>query len=78
MKALPGFNCKDCSRNTFAMKEYYMVIAPVWKQAKGGRGLLCIGCLEKRIARKLQGDDFTTAPINFIFPQSPRLKRRLA
>ncbi len=69
-------NCKDCGFSTLAqgslvdgskLNEYYMVYNNIWKQAKGGRGLLCIGCLESRLGRQLYEDDFTDAPINFMF-----------
>jgi hypothetical protein len=46
--------------------EHYMVLPEIWKAAGmgAGDGYLCIGCLEKRIRRKLKPKDFTGAPIN--------------
>jgi hypothetical protein len=48
--------------------EYYVVNKDVWAAAHRGtydrRGFLCIGCLERRIGRKLTPADFTKAPVN--------------
>jgi hypothetical protein len=43
------------------------------------QGQLCIGCLERRIGRRLKRRDFTNYPVNFSSPwrQSMRLKVRL-
>src|SRR6516164_1133213 len=40
--------------------EVYMVVESVWKKAgmKPFGGCLCIGCLEKRLRRKLKPQDF--------------------
>jgi hypothetical protein len=41
-------------------------------------GFLCIGCLEKRLRRKLTPQDFTSDPINNPSPyDTPRLFSRL-
>lgn len=77
----PEFDCKDCKQNTSIMDEYYMVRDQVWRnEARMRKGMLCIGCLERRIDRKLLSIDFIYAPINFhnFFPQSERLRSRLA
>jgi hypothetical protein len=65
--------------------EHYMVLDEVWARAcmplidpadpKGASGYLCIGCLEKRVGRKLHFADFTGAPIND--PDHPWNTRRL-
>jgi hypothetical protein len=51
--------------------EWYMVKDEIWRQAWGhisrsapGRQILCIGCLEKRIGRRLTPRDFTDASVN--------------
>src|SRR5262245_48337537 len=46
--------------------ELYMVRDAVWKQAgmEPYGGCLCIGCLEKRIGRKLKPKDFTSHTFN--------------
>jgi hypothetical protein len=41
--------------------------------------MLCIGCLEERLGRRLNANDFTDAPVNHGFTwQSERLQNRLA
>lgn len=82
------FACSDCLANTsgFApgsISEYYMVHDHLWDAATAdldGRGMLCIGCLERRLGRQLTAADFTDAPINAMpfFPPSARLASRLA
>jgi hypothetical protein len=39
-------------------------------------GMLCIGCLERRLGRQLTPDDFMAAPINDD-PMASRLRDRL-
>ena len=74
----PLFKCKDCGRNTMALKEYYMVKDHVWNQAGGGKGMLCVDCLEKRLGRQLTPEDFIDAIINTNFYQhSPKLLSRM-
>lgn len=54
--------CDDCGSYGYG----YMLQDDVWLAAKGSHeGLLCLGCVEKRIGRGLVADDFLdTAPIN--------------
>lgn len=55
----------DCAVDTGKIGEHYFVHTPTWLAAVGSiRGMLCVGCLEKRLGRKLNGDDFTSATIN--------------
>ncbi len=74
------FECRDCQINTSDIDEYYMVHDHVWlasRLPKDG-GMLCIGCLERRIGRKLTPSDFRIAPINQgFFTRSARLLDRL-
>jgi hypothetical protein len=63
------FKCNDCGDNTSTKGEYYMVHDHVWNKAvnKGGMKddhMLCVGCLEKRVGRKLHKGDFTDAAVN--------------
>jgi Protein of unknown function (DUF2695) len=63
-RPLPDFKCHDCGND---FDEYsYMVHDHVWNA--GGLsedgGLLCIGCLEKRIGRRLHPEDFEDVPLN--------------
>jgi hypothetical protein len=57
--------------------EVYMVRAAVWKMAgvEEMGGCLCIGCLEKRIGRRLKPKDFNNHPFNRL-PGTPRLLGR--
>jgi hypothetical protein len=58
--------------------EMYMVRASIWKKAGMAPfgGSLCIGCLEKRLGRKLKRKDFDwNSPLNQ-FPGTPRLRSR--
>ena len=78
------FCCVDCGFDTNKGHEYYMVTDKVWSAAgmkqchKIGDGMLCIGCLENRIGRKLKAKDFPEYPINQgFFRYSKRLKNRL-
>ena len=58
--------------------ETYMVRNAVWKAAgmEPYGGCLCIGCLEKRIGRRLMPDDFGEHVFNTYFPGTPRLMER--
>ena len=75
-----GFNCVDCSVNTGAIDEYYMVTDEVWAEAKmePTGGMLCIGCLETRLGYQLNRSHFTDCPLNVkeMTPKSDRLKSR--
>jgi hypothetical protein len=77
-----GFECLDCSRDTAVAREYYMVRKKLWLAANpSGKGMLCVGCLEKRLGRRLTPTDFTDCLLNTEFspcgPKSRRLKSRL-
>jgi hypothetical protein len=60
-----------------------MVTDTVWLSVNHYvQGMLCIGCLEKRLGRKLTPPDFTLCPLNNnlndpCFPKSARLLNRL-
>ena len=75
------FDCEDCDVDTREIDEYYMVHDHVWKEAgmhPDIEGMLCIGCLEKRLRRLLRPIDFIDAPINRgTFPLSRGLFNRL-
>jgi hypothetical protein len=75
-RALFNPHCVDCDTNTNAIDEYYMVHDVVWPL--DGNGMLCIGCLEARIGRRLKPADFTGAAINHDdYERSARLASRL-
>ena len=69
--------CGDCRVDVLEIDEYSMVYDHVWPLSTDG-GVLCIGCLEKRLGRRLVPDDFTDCPGNRgCWPQSNRLRARL-
>lgn len=73
------FVCKDCSANTLHIDEYYMLTDEVWASIyKKRRGMLCIGCVEARLGRKLVPEDFADVPLNFFPTSSKRLAARRA
>lgn len=64
-KQYPYSKCIGCGVNTFWIREYYMVHDAVWELANPARdGMLCVGCIEDRIGRRLMPSDFTDAPCN--------------
>jgi hypothetical protein len=83
--------CKDCGMDTAPCTgkrgcrhggrwEHYMVHDKLWRAAGMRDGFLCVGCIEKRIGRRLTPRDFTSAPINDPYDpwNTPRLADRLA
>ena len=67
------FGCIDCGIDTDKIGEYYMLRDEVWNAAvPEERGMLCIGCVEARLHRRLTSADFTFAPNH----SSPRLLSR--
>jgi hypothetical protein len=56
----PGRLCIDCGIDTIAIGEFYAVCDTVWARSGLGEndGMLCVGCLERRIGRKLRRADF--------------------
>ena len=69
-----GTRCDDCGADLMPCDpdgwpvegwERYMVNDDVWEAANGGFGWLCIGCLETRLGRQLQPEDFNRSlPLN--------------
>ena len=52
------FNCLDCGQDTAQLHEYYMLRDDLWRQINPTiDGMLCIGCVEKRLGRRLQRGD---------------------
>jgi len=57
--------CVDCEVDTRACHEYYMVLRAIWQAFGVGRGMLCLGCLERRLGRFLTPADFDHGlPVN--------------
>jgi hypothetical protein len=72
--------CKDCGVNVIKIGEYYMVSPQIWqdKLRLTWADNLCIGCLEKRLGRKLRQNDFITWPENpGGYANSERYSRRV-
>jgi hypothetical protein len=74
--------CQDCGVNTLG-DETFWVWESVWEEAKGDN-FLCVGCLEKRIGRELEPNDFNCissdgVSVNYDpwIPRSERLKQRM-
>lgn len=60
-----NFVCIDCKGDTHQTdKDYYMVEHHIWAKHGAGDKMLCIGCLEKRVGRLLEGEDFLECPLN--------------
>lgn len=63
--------------------EYYMIHDTLWSSANfnygDSDGMLCIGCVETNIGRRLTRSDFPSCPVNEISDwfRSDRLKDRL-
>jgi hypothetical protein len=51
--------CRDCSEHVVDRGEYSMVRDNVWPIEPYG-GVLCVGCLEARLGRRLIPDDSPT------------------
>ena len=59
------FNCLDCSVSTLDNREYYMLEFNLWELINPkDSGMLCIGCVEKRLGRTLTSADFLDCPLN--------------
>lgn len=75
------FLCLDCKIDTGKAREHYYLRLDVWLQAHNNKtGMLCIECVEKRLGRRLQPEDFTDASINNpkVVAMSDRLRSRIA
>lgn len=60
-----GFICVDCGTNTrIYLKDYYMVTDKLWRENGVGRDMLCVGCFESRLGRKLEKEDLTPCMLN--------------
>ena len=73
-------DCLDCGIGTHAAGEYYMCIEAVWLEAHpADEGMLCVGCVEQRLGRRLTRLDFADVPLNRSdWAKSSRLLARLA
>lgn len=75
------FDCHDCGHDTRLMCELYMVTERLWDELMAGTGvhMICIGCLEQRLGRRLGHEDFINCPLNYedFGRHSLRLRHRL-
>lgn len=75
------FSCLDCGKDTGKIYEYYMLEDSVWYCIMDTeRGMLCVGCCEKRLGRQLVPEDFYDCYLNKchqVYPKSARLLSRI-
>ncbi|QMP84269.1 hypothetical protein HUN41_00163 [Streptomyces phage Coruscant] len=71
------FICVDCPLNTSDIGKYYMVTNIIWQLFGAGNRMLCISCLECRMGRKLNKQDFAKVPVNYLGYRSERMINRL-
>jgi hypothetical protein len=68
--------CQDCDADVYSINEWYMVRDEVWPLDYHG-GVLCIGCLETRIGRRLNADDFISSATAACNTPRPYISRRM-
>lgn len=76
-----NFICRSCGTDTHpksGIQEYYMVNFDIWEVVGNPPGMLCVGCLEDRLGRRLTPLDFLGCPLNLDLDhhRSPRLLGR--
>jgi hypothetical protein len=78
---IPTPECMDCGVDTTVATEVYMVHDELWRSVVPEEaGMLCVGCFEKRLGRKLCRNDFRPYTIRAVeewMPASERLKDRV-
>ena len=78
LKRYARFECEACGQS--CRDEYYMLRTELWRKVCRSNDILCIGCVEDRLGRKLVPTDFNfkeTFASAQQFPPSRRLKQRL-
>jgi hypothetical protein len=74
------YRCIDCGVNVVAIGEFYMLKSALWEDQLG-LGLsdnLCIGCLERRLGRKISLRDLGSFPrYRWMQPLSLRMQHRI-
>lgn len=59
------FLCLDCRTDTGKLGEHYMLKDSTWYKAHVSNvGMICIGCIEIRLGRKLTVSDFNDSHVN--------------
>jgi hypothetical protein len=77
---LARYRCNDCSVNVVTAGEFYMLRPEIWgdQLGLGWDDNLCIGCLEKRLGRKVALVDMGCFPrYPWMKPLSVRLLHRM-
>ena len=73
-KSRAKFLCLDCKVDTGKAFEHYMLVDSVWTKIHNSKfGMMCIGCVEVRLGRKLTRLDFNSSYVN-----NPKLHRMSA
>ena len=68
--------CLDCGIDTGRLNEHYFINTELWLSLVTSKlGMLCVGCLEKRLGRQLNKADFPDVTINN--PRYSRMSTRL-
>jgi hypothetical protein len=77
-EAVARAHCLDCGVFVHAINEYYMLHNAVWQEAHpADDGMLCIGCVEERLGRRLTPGDFRLdCPCND-WTRSARFQQRI-
>lgn len=65
--------CDDCKIDVNKISESFILEDTIWPSEAQ---FLCVGCVEKRIGRRLSREDFKPCLGNYIWKQSKRLKQR--
>lgn len=68
-----GCLCDDCGIDVHSISEWFMLRHEVWPE---GAKFLCVQCVENRIGRKLEFEDFMPCWGNVRWPFSKRLESR--
>lgn len=70
------FLCLDCRVDTGKLYEHYMLVESTWTKVHNSKfGMLCVGCVENRLGRKLTKVDFNSSFVND--PKLHRMSARL-
>lgn len=81
MKSRRKWLCLDCKIDTGKAGEHYMLVDKTWALVhNSNKGMICVGCVEKRLGRKLNSSDFNDSHVNRIKPgeyKSTRLMERI-
>ena len=68
MRNRKKWKCKDCLVDTGKISEHFYLNDNIWMKINNIKdwqiGMLCVGCCEKRLGRRLNSGDFTDAWIN--------------